>query len=275
MSSSLDDVLATLSLTRVDDWDFVGQQLPAPANHILGGHISAQALLAASHTAPDRAPHSVHTYFLRPGDARLPVHFEVVNLQEGRSFSARRVTARQDDKILMEAMSSFKVANPGAAQVVYQPPMPQAPDPETLPRVAPHLAEAGDGATGRWASLRWFERRVIDAEDTAPARSPMWWRPDGAVPDDAVLAASLVAYLSAVTLTEPAIVAHGGVGDSAQRDHSVWFHGPAVLSDWLLYQRCSPSSADSLALASGTMFNRNGDLVCTVRQEMYFPTSRH
>ncbi|GAB3026236.1 acyl-CoA thioesterase [Mycobacterium bourgelatii] len=274
MSSSLDDVLATLSLTRVDDWDFIGQQLPAPANHILGGHISAQALFAASHTAPGRVPHSVHTYFLRPGDARLPVDFEVVDLQEGRTFSARRVTARQHGKILMETMSSFKVADPAAAQVVYQPTMPEAPDPETLPRVAPHLAESEGNPAGRWASLRWFERRVIHAENAPPAWSPMWWRPDGDVPDDPVLTASLVAYLSAVTLTEPAIVAQGGVADSAQRDHSVWFHGPAVLSDWLLYDRCSPSSADSLSLASGTMFNRNGDLVCTVRQEMYFPARR-
>jgi len=271
MSSSLGDVLATLELERVDRWLFVGQQLPAPANHILGGHISAQALLAASHTAPGRAPHSVHTYFLRPGDSRRPVDFEIVDLQEGRTFSARRVTARQDGKILMEAMSSFKVADSAPAQVVYQPPMPEVAGPGSLPWVAPHLAESDESARGRWSSLRWFERRTIDTQDAPPARALMWWRPDGEVPDDPVLTASLVAYLSAVTLTEPAYVARGGVGASAQRDHSVWFHAPAVLSDWLLYDRSSPSSAGSLALASGTMFNRNGELVCTVKQEMYFP----
>lgn len=271
MSSSLGDVLATLELSRIDTWMFEGRQLPAPANHILGGHISAQALLAASHTAPGRAPHSVHTYFLRSGDARRPVAFEVVNLQEGRRFSARRVTARQDGRILLEAMSSFKAADPASAAVVYQPPIPQAPEPETLPWAPPHLAEADGNTRGRWASLRWFERRVIDSEHTPPARSAMWWRPHGEVPEDAVLTASLVAYLSAVTLTEPAFLARGGVGESSQRDHSVWFHAPAVLSDWMLFQRSSPSSADSLALAGGTMFNRNGDLVCTVKQEMYFP----
>lgn len=274
MSSSLGDVLATLELGRSDQWHFVGQQLPAPANHILGGHISAQALLAANLTAPGRTPHSVHTYFLRPGDSRRPVDFEVVDLQEGRTFSARRVTACQDGKILMEAMSSFKVADPGAAQVVYQPQIPRVPAPETLPWVPPHLAESDENTRGRWASLRWFERRIIDIEHTAPARSAMWWRPDGEVPDDPVLAASLVAYLSAVTLSEPAFAAQGGIGESAQRDHSVWFHGPADPSDWLLYQRSSPSSADSMALASGTMFNRDGGLVCTVRQEMYFPPFR-
>ncbi|OBK97643.1 acyl-CoA thioesterase II [Mycobacterium asiaticum] len=274
MSSSFGDVLATMDLERVDPWHFVGQQLPAPANHILGGHISAQALLAASYTAPGRAPRSVHTYFLRPGDSRRPVEFEVVDLQEGRRFSARRVTARQEGKILMEAMSSFKVAEPGSAEVVYQPPMPAAPQPESLPWVAPHLAESDERTQGRWASLRWFERRLVAAAEGPPARSAMWWRPDGEVPDDPVLTASLVAYLSAVTLTEPAFAARGSVGDSSQRDHSVWFHAPAVLSDWLLLERSSPSSVDSLALASGTMFNRTGELVCTVRQEMYFPPHR-
>nr|WP_248913650.1 acyl-CoA thioesterase domain-containing protein [Mycobacterium intracellulare] len=271
MSSSLGDVLATLEFDRVDQWLFVGQQLPAPANHILGGHISAQALLAASHTAPGRVPHSVHTYFLRPGDSRRPVDFDVVDLQEGRTFSARRVTARQDGKILMEAMSSFKIADSAPAPGVYQPPMPEASSPESLPWVAPHFAESDESAQGQWASLRWFERRIIDTEVAPPARASMWWRPDGQVPDDPALAASLVAYLSAVTLTEPAYAARGGVGASAQRDHSVWFHAPAVLSDWLLYDRSSPSSAGSLALASGTMFNRTGELVCTVKQEMYFP----
>lgn len=271
MSSSLGDVLATLELERVDQWAFVGQQLPAPANHILGGHISAQALLAASRTAPGRTTHSVHTYFLRPGDSRRPVDFEVVDLQEGRTFSARRVTARQDGKILMEAMSSFKVADSAPEQVGYQPPMPEASSAESLPWVAPHLAESDESPPGRWSSLRWFERRTIDTEVMPPARAPMWWRPDGEVPDDPALTASLVAYLSAVTLTEPAYAARGGVGPSAQRDHSVWFHAPAALSDWLLYDRSSPSSAGSLALASGTMFNRNGELVCTVKQEMYFP----
>jgi acyl-CoA thioesterase II len=273
MSSSLTDVLASMQLERVDAAHFTGDQLPAPANHILGGHISAQALMAASHTAPGRAPHSVHTYFLRPGDAQRPVDFEVYELQEGRTFSARRVTARQDGQVLLEAMSSFK--DPAASdRFGYQPPMPAAPEPESLPYVAPHFAETPQTGAGQWSSLRWFQRRIVEAATLPPARSMIWWRPDGETPDDPVLTASLVAYLSAVTLTEPAFAARGEVGPSAQRDHSVWFHGPAVLTDWLLYDQESPSSADALALARGRMFNRNGDLVCTVGQEMYFPPRR-
>ena len=275
MPSSLDAVLASLDLTRTDGRSFSGEQLPAPANHILGGHISAQALLAASLTAPDRAPHSVHTYFLRPGDARRPVQFDVVDLQEGRTFSARRVTARQDDQILLEAMSSFTALAPGAANDGYQPNCPEVPAPESLPVVAPHLAESSEATAGQWASLRWFERRIVDVASTPPARSRIWWRPDGPLPAQGPeRTAALVAYLSAVTLTEPVYRARGRVGTSLQRDHSVWFHAPANLSDWLLYDQCSPSSTGALALGSGSMINRDGTLVCTVRQELYFAPPR-
>lgn len=274
-TSSLTAVLASMRLERAGAAFFVGQQLPAPDNHILGGHLGAQALMAAGHTAPGRSPHSVHTYFLRPGDASRPVDFEVVELQEGRTFSARRVTARQGDTVLLEAMSSFR-AGAGSARpdIEYQPPMPAAPSPAELPYVPPHFAESPEASAGKWASLRWFERRVVEAATTPPARSLIWWRPDGEVPADPMLQASLVAYLSAVTLTEPAFAARPAFRASAQRDHSVWFHGPADLSDWLLYDQSSPSSADCLALAAGRMFNRDGTLVCTVGQEMYFPPPR-
>ncbi len=271
-SSSLDDVLATLRLHRAGSLS-VGNQLPAPDNHILGGHLGAQALMAAALTVDGRSPHSVHTYFLRPGDASRQVEFEVVELQEGRSFSARRVTARQDATVLLEAMASFKAVG-APADVTYQPAMPSVPPPETLPPVAPHIAESGEHKEGLWASLRWFERRIVEAQRTPPARSLIWWRPAGHVPEDPILTACLVAYLSAVTLTEPAFAARSGSGPSAQRDHSVWFHRPARLSDWLLYDQASPSSADSMSLARATMFNRTGDLVCTVTQEMYFPPVR-
>lgn len=266
--SSYAEVLAALSLRRVDELSFVGDQLAAPLNHILGGHVAAQALIAAAHTAPGRTPHSMHVYFLRAGDARRPVDFEVVSLQEGRTFSARRITARQDGRMLLEAMTSFTVAGAAPDGVEYQPTMPEVPAPEGLPEPAPHFAEAYEGG---WASLKWFDRKVVDAATTAPARTRIWWRPRGEVPEDATLIAAMVVYLSAVTLAEPVNVPRGQVGESAQRGHSVLFHRPADLRDWLLYDQWTPSSTGSLALASGQMFNRTGDLVCTVEQETYFP----
>jgi acyl-CoA thioesterase-2 len=268
--SSFNDVLATLSLQRVNANSFVGDQLPAPLDHILGGHVAAQALIAASHTAPGRFPNSMHVYFLRAGDARRTVDFEVVELQEGRTFSARRITARQDGHLLLEAMTSFKVTGEHPDIVEYQPPMPPVPAPEGLPVPPPHFAEAYEGG---WASLKWFDRKVVDAQTVPPARSRIWWRPRGEVPDDQALITAMVVYLSAVTLAEPVNAPRGQTGVSAQRGHSVLFHRPADVSDWLLYDQSTPNSVDSLALASGLMFNRNGDLVCTVEQETYFPPS--
>ena len=276
-TSSLSDVLASLRLERVNAAFFVGDQLAAPDNHILGGHLGAQALMAASHTAAGRSPHSVHTYFLRPGDAQ-PTR----RLRSGRTAGGPDVLgapghrppgrhgAARGDVVVQGGQGR----NPSDPDVEYQPPMPAVPEPEKLPYVPPHFAESEAVTKGQWSSLRWFERRIVDAARIPPARSRIWWRPDGDVPDDPMLLACLVAYLSAVTLTEPAFAARPALGASAQRDHSVWFHGPADLSDWLLYDQSSPSSADCLALAAGTMFNRNGDLVCTVKQEMYFPPSR-
>jgi acyl-CoA thioesterase-2 len=274
-ASSLSEVLDSLRLTRVSDTSFTGTQLDAPGNHILGGHIAAQALFAAGQTAPGRAPHSMHTYFLRPGDASRPVEFEVVHLQQGRTFSALRVTARQDGEVLMELMASFSAAH---EQFEYQPPMPAIPEPESLPYVAPHFAETSEAGAGQWASMRWYERRIADIHSATstlpPARTRIWWRPDGKVPDDALLASCLTAYLSAVTLTEPAHAARPIAGGSALRDHALWFHRPAVLTDWLLFDQSAPSSADGRCLAGGLMFNRGGDLVCTVKQELYFLPSR-
>jgi acyl-CoA thioesterase len=266
--SSYPEVLAALSLRRVDDMSFVGDQLRAPDNHVLGGHVAAQALIAAAHTAPGRAAHSMHVYFLRAGDARRPADFDVVTLQEGRTFSARRVTARQDGRVLLEAMVSFKVSSGTGDGVEYQPPMPAVPAPDDVP-LAPRAITAA--YEGDWLSLKWFDRLVIDAEATTPAWSRIWWRPRGEVPEDPAVVAALVVYLSAATLAGMVTMSRGLRGESAQRGHSVVFHRPADLRDWVLYDKCTPSGTDSLALASGRMFNRDGVLVCTVAQEMYFP----
>ena len=270
--STFSEVLATLSLRRVTAASFVGEQLAAPFNHILGGHVAAQSLIAAAHTVPGRSAHSMHAYFLRAGDARKPVDYDVVELQDGRTFAARRITARQDGQVLAETMASFKATGAQRDDVEYQPAMPTVPAPEELPPPPAHFAESA--YDGRWSSLRWFERRVIDADVAPPARSRIWWRPGGEVPDDSALVAAMVVYLSAVTLAEPVNAARGRVGESAQRGHSVLFHRPADFSDWLLYDQSTPTSADALALAGGRMFNRNGDLVCTVEQETYFPPPR-
>ncbi|MGB3481415.1 MAG: acyl-CoA thioesterase domain-containing protein [Mycobacterium sp.] len=265
MTSTLPEVLATLDLLQVNQTLFRGVQLDGPAHHILGGHIGAQALVAAAHTvSADRPVRSMHAQFLRSGDARRHVDFEVIALHDGGTFSTRRATARQSGAILMEATVSFSA--PAGDDVAYQPVIPVVPQPESL---------TSRPADGTWASLEWFERRsVVDpAEDTAR----IWWRPDGCPPPSPTLTTALVAYLSAVTPVEAALAARRGgqeVGPASMVDHSVWFHGVADLSDWLLYEQRSASGAQRRALTTGRMYNRNGSQVCTAAQEVYLPAPR-
>lgn len=266
MTSTLPEVLATLDLHRVNQSSFPpvfqGTQLDGPAHHILGGHIGAQALVAAAHTVPDGRPaRSMHAQFLRSGDAREPVDFEVVTLHDGGTFSTRRTTARQSASVLMEATVSFSRGADG--DVAYQPVIPAVAQPDSLPSVP---------LNGTWASLEWFERRnVPDAEGTR-----LWWRPNGKTPDDPVLVTALLAYLSAVTLVEAALVARGAdrLSAPAMVDHSVWFHQAADLSDWLLYEQSSESGAHRRALCTGRLFSRNGLQLCSAAQEVYFPQAR-
>ncbi|CAN5787251.1 thioesterase family protein [soil metagenome] len=262
MISTLSEVLDTLNLEQANAEFFVGTQFDGPAHHILGGHIGAQALMAGARTAGGRLPHSVHTYFLRPGDGRQPVDFEVKPLHDGRTFVARRITGRQYGEVLLEATASFSAE---VEDLEYQPQMPAAPDPETLSSAPLH---------GTWASLEWFERRTVPTADGVR----MWWRPNGNTPDDPILASCLLAYLSAVTLVEPTLTPRWTPGEappvSAMRGHSVWFHRRPNLSDWLLYDQSSPSGVGGRALATGTMYNRTGELVCSATQEVYFPLKR-
>ncbi|MCV7226323.1 acyl-CoA thioesterase [Mycolicibacterium komossense] len=269
MESTLSAVLDSLDLDQVSTTPgsgmFVGKQFDGPAHHILGAHIAAQALMAGARTAGGRAPHSMHVYFLRPGDGRYPVDFEVAPLQDGRTFAARRVTGRQNATVLMEATTSFSSA---VQDIEYQPSMPVVAEPESLASIPAH---------GTWTSLDWFERRNVTTAEGA-AQSRMWLRPRGDIPDDPVLADCLAAYLSAVTLIEPTLVPRwktmAGPPISAMRGHSVWFHRPPRMSDWLFYDESSPSATAGRSLATGTMFNRNGELVCTATQEIYFPPKR-
>ncbi|AQA06747.1 hypothetical protein BVC93_26705 [Mycobacterium sp. MS1601] len=267
MTSTLPEVLATLELHRVNQTSaaasFRGAQLDGPAHHILGGHIGAQALLAAAKTVPpDRAARSLHVQFLRSGDARRLVDFEVTTLHDGGSFSTRRTTARQDGAILLEATVSFSKA--AAEDATYQPVMPAVPQPDSLkPWPRP----------GVWSSLEWFERRTVP--DGPGVR--LWWRPDGEPPSDPLLTTALVAYLSAVTPMEAALAARSGADVatiSPMLDHSLWWHGTADLADWLYYEQDSASSAHRRALTTGRMFRRDGTLVCSTAQELYFPPAR-
>ena len=280
-SPTLTDIVATLQVDQVGEQDFVATQLDNPAHHIVGGHIAGQALMAASRTAPGRAPHSVHVYYLRAGDARRPVDFHVVRSRDGGTLSTRQITARQDGEVLLEALASFSTPVDG---LDYHAPMVDAPDPDSLVPVHEQLAGYADEHGGHWVRPQPFERRyvdppprlAIDLPDPSP-RIRMWWRATESVPDDEVLHSCLLTYLTGTTMLETAMIMRRTTPVTtfnALIDHALWFHRPVDLNDWVLSDQFSPSAIGGRGLATGTMFDRAGHVVCIATQELYFGSSR-
>jgi acyl-CoA thioesterase II len=278
---TLRDVVESLHVDQLDDGHFVAAQLDYVHHHIVGGHIAAQSLMAASRTAPGRTPHSAHVYYLRAGDARLPVEFHVERARDGGTLSTRRVTARQQGEVLLEALASFST---DVVDDEHQIAMPEVPDPETLLPVEDQLRDYADELGGHWVRKQPFELRYVDppprlaVERTPPSpRMRMWWRATEPVPDDPVLHSCLLTYLSGTTMLEAAIAMRGAtpVGTfSALIDHALWFHRPVALNDWVLSDQMSPSGISGRGLVTATMYNRTGELVCTATQELYFGGKR-
>ena len=278
---SLSDVVDTLQVERVGDDEFVATQLDNPAHHIVGGHIAGQALMAAGRTTPGRTPHSVHVYYLRAGDARKPVEFEVVRARDGGTLSTRQVIARQDGEVLLEALASFSTPVDG---LDYGVAMPEVPTPDSLPPVQELLAPYADELGGHWVRSQPFDLRYVDPpprlaleSDEPSPRIRMWWRPTESVLDDPILHSSLLTYLTGTTMLETAMVMRRATPLStfnALIDHALWFHRPVDLSDWVLSDQFSPSGVAGRGLATGTMFNRAGQVVCIATQELFFGRTR-
>ena len=280
-SPSLSDVIAALHVDRVDSETFVAAQLDNAAHHIVGGHIAGQALMAASMTAPGRTPHSAHVYYLRAGDARRPVHFHVERARDGGTLSTRKVTARQRGEVLLEALASFST---DVDDSDHQVTMPEVPDPETLLPVEEQLRDYADEHRGHWVRRQPFDMRYVDPPPRLamerPEPSPrirLWWRPSESVPADPVLHTCLLTYVSGTTMLETALAMRRATPVStfnALIDHALWFHRPIDLSDWVLSDQVSPSGVHGRGLASATMYNRSGQLVCIATQELYFGSGK-
>lgn len=274
---TLSDVVATLQVDQTDEHRFVATQIDNPTHHIVGGHIAAQALMAASRTTPGRSAHSVHVYYLRAGDARHPVDLLVEPARDGGTLSTRKVTALQDGEVLLEALASFSIPVEG---IDHQQAIPDVPEPLSVPTLAEQLADHADEHRGFWVREQPFELRYIDPHPrlakelaTPSDRIRMWWRPTDSVPDDPALGSALLTYVTGTTMLEAAMAARGAVpalSFSALIDHALWFHRPVDLNDWVLSDQLSPSGIGGRGLASATMYNRGGALVCVATQELYF-----
>jgi acyl-CoA thioesterase-2 len=279
MTAALDELLDLLDLEALEVNLYRGFSPPEERIRVFGGQVAAQALVAAGRTVADgtgseRPVHSLHAYFLRPGDPKIPIVYEVDRIRDGRSFTTRRVAAVQRGEAIFHLSASFHVPEEG---VTHQERLPDAPDPETLPTwpelMARHAETVGD----------WHRRpRPIDVRHVgepvrtvphSPVRPPvhrMWFRADGPVPDEPLLHACLVAYASDMTLLDTIMAPHGLIwseGSQASLDHAMWFHRPFRADEWLLYDQRSPVAAGARGLATGSIFTRDGALAVSVVQE--------
>ncbi len=274
----LDALVAVLDLERLEDNLFRGTSPEVSPIRIFGGQVAAQSLTAAGRTVPpDRRVHSLHGYFIRPGDSKAPIIYEVDRTRDGRSFTTRRVTAIQHGTAIFAMSASFQADEPGVDHAIS---MPDVPPPDGLPGYGERLAPFRDRIPV-WASIpRPFDVRYVtntpwDARPTGPhpgATTQVWFRADGVLRDDPLLQVCLLAYLSDLTLLDSVLINHGlaaGVDklQLASLDHAMWFHRPFRMDDWVLYETSSPSASGARGLSTGHLFGADGRLLATVVQE--------
>jgi acyl-CoA thioesterase-2 len=275
MSTPVEDLVDLLDLEAIEVNIFRGAQ-PREENPLLqrvfGGQVAGQALVAASRTVePERRVHSLHAYFLRPGDMKIPILYEVDRIRDGRSFTTRRVVAIQHGRAIFNLQASFMVEEAGYE---HQAAMPDVPPAESLPTMEARLEAHGL----EWAirprpiDVRSVEEPVFLNRDTGRTTQHVWFKAAGPLPDDPILHTCVVTYASDMTLLDTSLLPHGKTfGDDslqmASLDHAMWFHRPFRADDWLLYAQETPSASGGRGLAQGSIFTASGDLAVTVVQE--------
>jgi acyl-CoA thioesterase II len=281
MSDALDDLLDLLDLEQIEVNIFRGRSPHETVQRVFGGQVAGQALVAAGRTVPDDRPvHSLHAYFIRPGDPSVPLVYTVDQVRDGRSFTTRRVTAIQHGKPIFTLSASFHHPEAGLEHAT---PMPAVPRPEELRSNAERLAEAVGAPLPRHFRDSPIELRSVGPLSVELARDPslraegdhsnlVWVRVTEALPDDPLLHVCLMTYISDLTLIETALLEHGitmldGRASGASLDHAMWFHRPFRADRWLLYAQESPIAAGGRVLARGQVFTEDGDLVVSVVQE--------
>jgi len=281
MSDALDDLLDLLNLEQIEVNIFRGRSPDETVQRVFGGQVAGQALVAAGRTVPaDRPVHSLHAYFIRPGDPSVPLVYTVDRVRDGRSFTTRRVTAIQHGKPVFTLSASFHHPEAGLEHAT---PMPAVPRPEELRSNAERLAEAVGAPLPRQFRDSPIELRSVGPLSVELARDPslraedehsnlVWVRVTEELPDDPLLHVCLMTYISDLTLSETALLEHGitmldGRTTGASLDHAMWFHRPFRADRWLLYAQESPVAAGGRVLARGQVFTAEGDLVVSVVQE--------
>lgn len=275
----MQDLIERLDLEKLEENLFRGSSPQNGWQRVFGGLVIAQALMAAQRCVdPDRIVHSLHAYFMRPGDPSIPIVYQVERIRDGSSFTTRRVVAVQHGKAIFSMSASFQIEEPGFDHQVK---IPNVAAPEQLMGEdefrAAFLAQAPDTVKKYWGRERPIEIRptslthYLSREKLEP-EAHIWVRASGIVPDDRHYQAAILAYLSDMTLLDTSLYAHGtSIFDPelqvASLDHAMWFHRPCRLDDWLLYTQDSPSAAGARGMTRGSIFTRDGRLVASVAQE--------
>jgi acyl-CoA thioesterase-2 len=278
MPTTLEALVELLDLEPLEVNLFRGVSPETPHQRVFGGQVAAQALVAAGRTVePDRRVHSLHSYFLRPGDPTIPIVYEIDRIRDGRSFTTRRVIAIQHGKAIFNLAASFQVDEPGPDHAM---PMPDVPGPDDLPTVRERIEAQrdrfSDGALALLSRATPIESRPVeepqwfDREKREPAQD-LWFRVNGRMPDDPLIHACVVAYASDMSLIDTATLPHAlrydGSVMTASLDHAMWFHRDFRVDEWLLYHMNSPSASGARGLAQGYVFRQDGALAVTVIQE--------
>ncbi len=287
MGETLQGLIELLDLEEIERNIFRGRNERAQRERLFGGQVAAQALAAAGRTVSGRVAHSLHAYFLRPGDPRVPVLYTVDRIRDGQSFTTRRVVAVQRGQAIFNMSVSFQVVEAGYEHQQLE--MPEAPAPEVLPTWAERAERAQhllpkDSATwvhdDRPIDLRHVEAPTFLGGSPRRGGNQVWFRASSALPEDPFLHQCVVTYASDMSLLDTVILPHGRSGAlgpvmMASLDHAIWFHHPMRADEWLLYAQDSPAAAGARGFARGSIFTRAGKLVASVAQEgLMRPTGR-
>jgi acyl-CoA thioesterase II len=275
MSESLDFLVKLLDLEPIEVNIFRGLSPDEDRQRVFGGQVAAQALMAAGRTVERGRVHSLHSYFLRPGDPEVPILYEVDRIRDGRSFTTRRVVAIQHGRAIFNTAVSFQVDEEGA--FVHQFPMPEVPSPDTLPTLFERLEPMRDELAEWFAKPHPIDQRYIGElpwmkHEPGPPIQRLWIKADGELPDDPLLHCCIATYASDMSLFDTMLAPHNVQWDDAEfmgasLDHCMWFHRPFRADQWLLYDMDSPSAYGARGLARGFLFSRDGSLCVSVVQE--------
>ena len=283
MQEALDALIDLLDLEAIEVNLFRGISPNEDQQRVFGGQVAGQALVAAARTVDaDRAVHSLHAYFLRPGDPKVPILYQVDRIRDGKSFTTRRVVAIQHGRAIFNLQASFHVHED---DLEWQEPMPAGmPNPDSLPT----FAQRTERYRQHPEMAKWIMHpRPIDTRDVEPMHTPrpgeatkhVWLKTDGTLPDDQVLHTCILTYASDLTLLDTILIPHGLTwdfheGQMASLDHTMWFHRPFRTDEWLLYVQHSPTTGGARGLAMGTFYTQAGELVASVAQEGLLRTRR-